>query len=265
MPARIIVRLEPAGSITPPSQTGPGVAAAFLGALRDAGEGGLSAALHEARPPKPYALTPLLDERDRRAGASSERVRFEVGVLADSLTAPVVQALAATAELRVARGRYKVAGVDLAGAEPFPELLAAAEPVGRWSLRVATPAAFFTAREEGARRIRAFPEPEWVFADLQRKWSAFAADVPLDETTGQVIKRNLEVADFRLTVAEHLVKANVPPARGSVGTIVYRVADTRQASPAALVGLDALVRFSAYAGIGDRTTIGMGYVVPAAR
>ncbi|GAA0544017.1 CRISPR-associated endoribonuclease Cas6 [Actinomadura livida] len=263
MPARIIVHLEPTGPRppVPPPHTGPAVNAAFLSALRDAGEADLSFALHETKPPKPFALTPLLDERDRRAGATSEQVRFEVGILAESLTATVLQALATTVDVRVARCQYKIASLELAAAEPFQDLLATAQPADRWTFRIVTPVAFFTAREEGARRVRPFPEPEWVFSDLYRKWEAFAPQAPLGETTAHAITQNLEVADYRLTMAEHLLKAGVPPVRGSAGKITYRVADTRRTTPQAQAGLDALVRFSVYAGIGDRTTIGMGHVL----
>ncbi len=131
-------------------------------------------------------------------------------------------------------------------------------------MRIGTPVAFFTAREEGVRRARPFPEPEWVFSDLYRRWNAFAPDALLDESAVAAITTNLEVADYRLAMAEHLLKANVPPARGSVGTVVYRVADTRRITPAGLAGLDALARFGRYAGIGDRTATGMGYVLPPA-
>jgi CRISPR-associated endoribonuclease Cas6 len=264
MPARIVVYLEAAGAgrAVPPPHTGPAVNAAFLAALRDTGEPGLSSVLHEARPPKPFALTPLLDERNRRASTSSKEVRFEVGVLVDSLTAPILQAFAAIGDMRVARCHYEVAGLELVGAEPFPELLASAHPADLWTLQIHTPVAFFTAREEGARRVRPFPEAESVFADLYRKWNAFASEAALGEATAELVAQNLEVADYRLTMTEHLLKANVPPVRGSVGRIIYRVADTRRSSAEARAGLEALVRFSAYSGIGDRTTIGMGYVLP---
>lgn len=267
MPARIIVQLEPAGahSPVPPPHTGPAVNAAFLGALRDASESGLSAALHDTKPPKPYALTPLLDENNRRADASSRKVRFEVGILADSLTAPVLHALTVTEKMRVARCLYRVVSVDLVGAAPYPDLLAAGRVVEQWTFQVITPVGFFTAREEGVRRVRPFPEPEWVFSDLYRKWNAFASGAGLGDEVGQAITQNLEVADYRLTMAEHLLKANVPPARGSIGEIVYRVADTRESPAEAQRRLDVLVRFSAYAGIGDRTGIGMGYVLPSGR
>lgn len=263
MPARIAVHLAPATSRAPvpPPHTGPAVGAAFLAALRDSDEADLATALHETRPPKPYALTPLLDEHHRRASADSNKVRFEIGVLADPLTGPVLQALTTASAVRIARCHYRIAAVDLLAAEPYPDLLAASRPTTRWSLTIHTPVAFFTAREEGARRTRPFPEPEWVFADLRRRWSAFTDPAgDLDE----VISGHLEVVHHRLVMADHLVKAGAPPARGSVGTITYGVAEPHRLAPDALTALDALARFAAYAGIGDRTAVGMGHVQAAA-
>lgn len=266
MPARITVHLAPASgrAPVPPAHTGPGVNAAFLAALRDAGEDALAKALHGGGSPKPYVLTPLVDERNRRAEASSAKVRFEIGVLADPLTGPILQALAATSVMRVARCVYQVAAVELIGAEPYPELLASARPGDRWGMDIRTSVAFFTAREEGARRVRVFPEPEWVFADLHRRWRAFASEsAALDGAVGEAVTGHLEVTEHRLTMAEHLVKSGAPPGRGSVGKVAYHVADAHRLDPATLASLDALVRFSAYAGIGDRTAVGMGYVLPS--
>ncbi|WP_119726301.1 hypothetical protein [Thermomonospora amylolytica] len=156
MPARLLVHLEPAPDrpTVPPSHTGPAVNAAFPGALRDAGESDLSETLHETPPPKPYTLTPLPAEWDRRAGADSRKVQSEVGLPADSLPAPVTQALAATEHLRVARRAYRIAAVTPAAAEPYARLLAEVRPVERWAMRIGTPVAFFTAKGEGARRVR---------------------------------------------------------------------------------------------------------------
>lgn len=87
----------------------------------------------------------------------------------------------------------------------------------------------------------------------------------LGKATAQTITQNLEVADYRLTMGEYLLKAGVPPVRGSIGTISYRIADIRHTTAEGRAGLDALIRFSAYAGIGDRTTIGMGHTIPSTR
>ncbi|MEO5877836.1 MAG: CRISPR system precrRNA processing endoribonuclease RAMP protein Cas6 [Streptosporangiaceae bacterium] len=265
MPARITVHLTSTAAHrpVPPPHTGPAVSAAFLAALRDAGEGDLSSALHDKKPPKPFALTPLMDERDQLAERTSAQVRFEVGVVLDSLVAPILQALATTSNMRVAKCLYDVAAVELTAAEPYPELLAASLPSTRWTLDIRTPVAFFTAREEGVRRTRPFPQPEWVLADLYRRWNAFG--VPLNGSVAEAIAGNVEVADHRLSMAEHLVHARAPLARGSVGEISYGLADTRPTTPEGRTALDALIRFSAYAGIGDRTTLGMGYVLPTPR
>ncbi|MCD0449393.1 CRISPR-associated endoribonuclease Cas6 [Actinocorallia sp. API 0066] len=260
MPARIGVLLEAGRGAAgrPAVHTGPAVNAAFLAAVRDGGEAELATLFHEARPPKPYTLTPLLDERDRPARGVGERVRFEVGVLSDTLTAPVLLALSRLSRTRVANCHYSVAGIEVLRAEPYAELLDAARSVRRWTFDIRTPAAFFTAREEGVRRVRPFPTPEWVFSDLYRRWNAFGP--PMDDETADAITGNLEAVEHRLVTSEHLLKAGAPTVRGCVGTISYRVVG--QPGADAVLALDALVRFSAYAGIGDRTNIGMGHVHP---
>lgn len=263
MPARIVVHLARGPETVPPPHTGPAVNAAFLAALRNAGEAELASAMHTTKPPKPYALTPLIDERNRRTEASSASARFEVGVLADPLTGRVLQALTSTESVRVARCLYQVVKVELVAAEPYPVLLKSARPTDRWTLDIRTPVAYSTAREEGARRIRPFPEPEWVLGDLYRRWHAFAPHTPLSDGVPEAIERHLEVADYRLTMAPHLVKAGVPMVRGSIGTITYRLADPGRLSGTVRAGVDALLAFGAYAGIGDRTVVGMGYTIPS--
>lgn len=123
MPSRVIVHLEPTGALlpVPPPHTGLAVEATFLASLSE-GETDLSSSLQETRSPEPFALTPLLDERDRPAGESSDTVRLEVGVLVDSLITPSLQALAVTGNMQVARWVYRVAAVGMGGAEPFSDL-----------------------------------------------------------------------------------------------------------------------------------------------
>lgn len=260
MPTRIVVHLGHRNGRAPvPRHTGPAINAAFLAQLREAGEAGLTSALHETRPPKPYTLTPLLGPG---ADGSSGNARFEVALLADALVAPVLQALAKTRTLRVANCFYEVASVEVAATEQYATLVARARPTDGWRLRIRTPMAFLTAREEGARRCRPFPEAEWVFSNLHRRWEFFAPEIALPPSAAAAITSNLEVADHRLTMAEHLLKPGAPPGRGSVGEVVYRLAEARRVPSSAKIALDALVRFSRYAGIGDRTTIGMGNVHP---
>ena len=72
-------------------------------------------------------------------------------------------------------------------------------------------------------------------------------------------ERNRQVVEFELRTAEHLVKPRVPPLRGAIGTVRYALAE------AASVSMDArhaLSTLATYAGLGDRTTVGMGHVLP---
>jgi hypothetical protein len=113
--------------------------------------------------------------------------------------------------------------------------------------------------------MRPLPEPEWVFASLATRWQALADGAPLPDGLANAVAGHLELADFQLTMAEHLVKAGQPARRGSVGQLTYRVVEPQLVPAPVLAGLDALITYASYAGIGDRTAVGMGYVhlVPA--
>lgn len=90
-------------------------------------------------------------------------MRFEVDVLADLLTGPVLQALTATPEVRVTRCLYKIAAVELSEAKPYPGLLADARPADRWNLQIHTAVASSPPARKGCagvHRARPFPEPE---------------------------------------------------------------------------------------------------------
>ncbi|HEU5023638.1 MAG TPA: hypothetical protein VFV01_01830 [Spirillospora sp.] len=115
MPARITVHLESTGALPPvrPPHTRPAVNAAFLAALRDFGQTDMSSTLQETRPPEFVAPSPLLDERDRLAGVSSDTVRFEVRVLVDPLAVLTLQALAVTGNSWVARCVHRTAAAGL--------------------------------------------------------------------------------------------------------------------------------------------------------
>ena len=269
MPARITVHLTPTDRrATPPPQTGPAVYAALLAALTDAGATDLAAAFHQPRSsgpdqpkqPKPFALTPLLDDHDQPATATSGQVHFDVGVLHEPATATVLDALGRTPTVRIARCTYRVATVTLAAASAYTDLLAGAQPATTWRLRLITPVGFATAREEGPRRMRPLPEPERVLASLATRWQALAGGVPLPAGLPAAIAGHLELVDFQLTMAEHLVKAGQPARRGSIGQVTYRVVEPTGLSAPVRCGLDALLAFAAYAGIGDRTAVGMGQV-----
>ncbi len=264
MPVRIVTTLEaePPGALPPP-QTGPALAAAFLQTVSRV-HPEVATRLHDGPRPKPYALTPLLDENDRPPRSGSRRTRFELGILADELFAPIYSALMAETTWRIGRTSYRRAGTDVTAMASYTDLVGNAAPATCWGFRLATPTGFGTAKEEGARRQRVLPQPEWVFRSLFTRWQAFvdAPDFSLPRTLPDAVEGHLEVVDCDLRVGEHLVKPGVPPVRGCVGTIRFGLAEPAQVPTEARRALDALAAFATFAGIGDRTTVGMGYAVP---
>jgi CRISPR-associated endoribonuclease Cas6 len=272
VPARIVVRLQADSSgALPPPQTGPAVAAAVLAAIAKI-DAALADHLHDGPPPKPYRLTPLLDEHHRPPRRSSQQVRFEVGILVDALFARFHQALSGATTWRIGQTTYQAAGIDLVALQPYPDLASETVPASSWGFQLVTPCAFGTAREEGARRQRVFPEPEWVFTSLAQRWRANGpelrtADGAAFDLAGAVeaAEQNLQVVEFELRTAEHLVKPRVPPLRGAVGTVRYALAEAGSVSTDARHALSTLAAYATYTGLGDRTTVGMGHVpAPAA-
>jgi CRISPR-associated endoribonuclease Cas6 len=270
VPVRVAVHLAAVADRlpVPPPHTGPAVYYAVLSALRASPAGATWATtVHDAPRHKPLSLTALLDEDDRLAGPASTAVRFEIGVLTDELTAPLLVALKEAAVLRIARCRYRIADLDVAAVVSYPQLVDEGDAAaGEWALRLVTPVAFESAREEGARRLRTLPEPEWVFGSLLARWSDRRDAPRLDSRTAAFIASHLAVTDWSLSRADHLVL----PAdagrgrkelvwRGSVGQVSYRLAD-RAVPDGVRASLDTLARFSVFAGIGDRTNVGMGCV-----
>lgn len=260
MPARITVNLEPvtAGALPPP-QTGPAVNAAVMGAIRDV-DPELAATIHDTKGFKPLTIAPLLDDNDRAVGKASRQAGFEVGVLADALTASVLVAASGVPEYRIGNTRYQVKDAGVTAAEPYAELAGSARPASAWTFDLVTPTGFASSRGTGARRELPWPDPSRVFGNLADRWAAFSPEVPLPEGVEDALREHLEITEYDLRTAQHLVKAGAPLRRGAVGRVMYQVAEAHQVGGDVLAALDALARYATYAGFADRTAMGMGVV-----
>ena len=265
MPVRIVVRLDPVRpEAVPPRHTGPAVNAAFLAAVRDA-DPGLAAVLHDSPRYKPFTLTPLLDDRDGAPSAPGAAARFEVGLLVDGHTAAVLAALQTRTSYMVADTEYRTTGVSITAIVSFEDLAGQARPRAAWGFRLLTPVSFATARDEGPRRERPWPEPVRVFGNLAQRWNSFAGGVTLPDVVQTVTQRHLETAGGQVRIVEHLIEPSQGDRRagyrhGSVGRVSYRLADPGSAPEEGKLALDALAAFACFAGFGDRTANGMGHV-----
>lgn len=265
MPVRIVVQLEPVRpEAVPPPHTGPAVNAAFLDAVR-AADPELAEVLHDSPRYKPFTLTPLLDDRDGAPSAPGVAARFEVGLLVDGYTAMVLGALQTRADYTIGNTEYRTTHVSVTALASFEDLAHQARPRVAWGFQLLTPVSFATARDEGPRRERPWPEPARVFGNLAHRWDSFAGEVALPDAAYTAIEQHLETAGGQVWIAEHLIEPSQADRRagyrhGSVGRVAYRLAAPTRAPDDGKLALDALAAFATFAGFGDRTANGMGHV-----
>lgn len=260
MPVRIRVDLIPdQPTAVPPPQNAPAVNAAFLAAVR-AEDPDLAAALHDAPRYKPFTLTPLLDLHDRTPTQPGAPARFEIGLLVDELTAPLLAALHAGGRHRIGKTTYRTGDVSVLSAQDYPSIAQAAAQATRWSFTLITPVSFATAADQGARREHPWPIPERVFTNLADRWNAFAGLARLPSATHHTIHNHLETVDGTLHLTRHLVKTPDIHRTGAVGTVSYRIADPHTVPTEVIPALNALTTFATTAGFGDRTALGMGHI-----
>ncbi len=189
-------------------------------------------ALHD-EPVKPFSLFP---ESLGEQGAS-----LELNLLGEFDPEPELARLAGrklgSAQVLAVSGKVVCEG-------SFRELVIA-KPFRKIPLIFKTPTAF---RSQGKHRV--FPEPELVFGSLLRRWNSLSPlnfhEIPFSE---------ILVSRFRLTT-EPFYLGNLTLI-GFVGEVVY---DLKNLSAPERRVVSALARFAQFAGVGYKTTMGMGKV-----
>ena len=264
MPASVILSLH-----GPPAATLSGHAAlgCFFDLVRRRAPT-LSEALHANTRLKPFTLSFLMPASAGPSNGAESRFAFRVTVLDDRLAAVVTQPPA---------DRVRIGGVafDVAEVITDPARHAWADRASYEALRadaqnVTTARAAVlvfhtpTAFSSNVRNVtRLFPEPALVFRSLGRRWNAHAgADLAIDDGLLDALCEGIRVERYELETREVQLE---PRARtkGFVGACEYAVA--RGASREQRQLLRQLAEFSFYAGVGLRTTMGMGQVTCAAR
>ncbi|MGQ0838153.1 CRISPR system precrRNA processing endoribonuclease RAMP protein Cas6 [Actinokineospora sp.] len=226
----------------------------------------LAGRMHDSPKFKGFTLTPLLGDDDLAPTTPGCSAGFAVSVLDDAHTATVLAGLNATSSVLIGRTEYRVVSAESVESVPYEQIVREAEPRATWEFDLITPVSFATARGQGARRQQPWPDAVRVFTNLADRWAAFAPPgCVLPGLVRGAIDEHLETCAGAVRLAEHLVE---PSQRGnengyrvgSVGWVGWRLAASARLSEVALRGVDALARFGCFAGMGDRTAMGMGYV-----
>jgi CRISPR-associated endoribonuclease Cas6 len=132
------------------------------------------------------------------------------------------------------------------------QTLAITQPCNSITIQFASPTAFSL----GERNFSLFPEPILVWDSLMRTWNLYAPGVLQIEKQAmrEFVKAHVVISDYNLhTTMLHFPKYKQ---KGFIGTCTYTVKKSGEYA----THLAALAEFARYAGIGYKTTMGMGQV-----
>lgn len=288
MPTRIIVQALPTGA-PPIPWAGPGLHGALMDLVTAHAPRLAGWLKSDVRRFRAFSLAPLtqLSSEDGLWG-------FEMGVLDDEVTwdlerdepaqldpldegdedpslsgVGLAEALCRLLE-RAGTFQFRPSSVDLeivdlmSVGESYRQMSAEALPADRHVLQFVTPTVFRVPDVEGKTVAVPLPLPTPLFSTLWRRWSAFSP-VPLDAATERVVRGRLGVGRLGDISTYRFVSEPGSTGSGFTGLVQVNVVDADRQDPAALAGMSALVRFAAFAGLGDHTAMGMGVVQPLTR
>lgn len=226
-------------------------------------DAGYASYLHELPGAKPFTVSPLRGKVKRQGNyvlvSPAEVYRLRLTVLQEEVFARLLDALLhlpgdrALSLEAAAFGLRRVvttpAESPWAGFTSFATLLAGARPRRRLRLAFCSPTAF---RSEGRRNV-VLPLPELVFGSLLTRWNEFAPH-SLPEELRQAAKEELLIARYQLRT--RMLDFGRYKELGFEGECEYECGPELPATRAAQ--LAALAGFAFYAGVGAKTTMGMG-------
>jgi CRISPR-associated endoribonuclease Cas6 len=218
--------------------------------------------LHNLKGEKPFSLSGILTDLPKHSGRIHLRSRapleFRVCLLTDEVIEHSLAAFAAVASsgqpLRLGTAATHIQRLTIhPGTHPlvrstsYPTLLQKASEEHRITLQFVSPTSFRAGDVQDL-----LPRPEQVFGSLFRAWQAFSPVVlPLTPAETQT---RLRVSEYELrTELIHFARYKVIGFKGQVTFSAPRDADmaTRQA-------INALADFAFFAGVGYKTTMGLG-------
>jgi CRISPR-associated endoribonuclease Cas6 len=260
----VVFELRVGHAVTISGSTGHLAHALFLNLIKQF-DPALSASLHNLPGPKPFTISPLLgvEQPPENLTLPREQICSLRLTLLDggdlwhrlstyTLQTEVVQVHLGPAALRLTR-LITSTSADITGwAEITDWLTLAGLPAQRViTLHFASPTAF----NLGYRAFELFPKPSLIWESLLRVWNAYAPQhLKMDKQRlrtfliEHVSVLDCDIATMMCSFSQYVQK-------GFVGTCTYQIHKEDEGIAA---NLTTLAAFARYAGIGYKTTMGMG-------
>ncbi len=261
--ASVILHVRPSHTDTVPAWLGRSAHAWFLDALRQI-QPDLSVAVHDASGSKPFTISSLLVETrgDLLRLTPRQTYPLRLTTLHPDLTRLMIGGLIPRwletgVQLHSQHFRVEQVIVDPAldartGKLNYADLLAEPPEPGR-TIKMTFLSA--TAFHKTGDISYPLPSPELVFGSLQDRWTRFSS-VPLPADVKAAALANVEIDSYTLrTQRVSFERAGRGVFNGFVGQVTYRLTTGDALYKQAVT---ALARYALYAGVGVRTTMGLG-------
>jgi CRISPR-associated endoribonuclease Cas6 len=259
----ITLELSPTANATLPSTTGHQAHALFLDLINQI-DPALASRLHDELDYRPFTVSPLKGAREREKSLLLEAGRIyhlritllDGGSLWQCLSQRFLESPNIFLQLRdvtfLLSRVISTPSTDTTGWAGYTD----------WQTLTNTPAQriitiYFdspTAFSLGNRHFALFPEPTLLWDSLMRTWNHYAPEcLHMDkQVIREFVKSNITISDYDLhTTLQHFPKYIQ---KGFVGTCTYQIGTDNGLAPQ----ITTLASFARYAGIGYKTTMGMG-------
>ncbi|MGQ9467752.1 MAG: CRISPR system precrRNA processing endoribonuclease RAMP protein Cas6 [Anaerolineae bacterium] len=246
--------------------------AAFLDAVRRA-DPRLSAALHDPQVPiRPFTISPLGAVPPAQDGRVRLRPDRGYWLRITVLYAPLFRRLMerfleaddrpvlrlGPAEMVVREVRTTPGSHLWSGCTSWAGLVRGARPEAEITLQFVSPTAFSFGQKGWGKKIVVLPQPELVFGSLLRVWNGLAPPPLWLEEKGLRAYLEEHVVVRQINLQTRMLRLRGLPQVGFVGTVTYGLMEENEV---ARLGLNLLADFAFYAGVGMKTTMGMGQCV----
>ncbi len=256
MPAKFHVSLIPENPIHLREVTPDRLHALFFSLLSE----DLAQEVHSQSRVKPFSLNFLVGFEGKKQPLfatdfeTADRIILEVSFLDESLFPKFLSSYMLTdKELKLGQTKLrKLKRPHIRERElvSYKRLFEEAKPNKRIELRFMSPTSFRRGKLD-----HPLPEPELIFKGLIRKWQRFS-DIKIDVDLREVIRERIAVAGAWIGTK----RVNLS-GFGWIGGFTGRVAlSLEEKEEKVLKWLNALARFSEFAGVGRKTTMGFGAV-----